>query len=385
MSNTQFTFNNHEITLHRYPTFNNDENLQAWDSADELAIEHAIEKVTDHNIQNIAVINDQFGAVTTSLTRHFGSNITISHITDSIIAQKAARNNLAENALEEERIAWLNSSEQINTKFDLILLKITKNKGYLEYLLGHINTQTNCPIVAFGKTKEIHTSTLNLFENYIGPTTTSLAKKKSRLIFSQCKLNKACKKFPVSWPLSINEKQLNVLNHANVFSRDSLDIGARAFIPHLALSDEQKDIIDLGCGNGVIGLSLLAKHNDVSVTFVDESFMAVKSAKDNVKLNYPHQVNQFTFMANDCLTGFKPNQYDLVLCNPPFHQQNTITDHIAWQMFNDAKRVLRKGGELRIVGNRHLNYHHKLKRLFGNSTLVASSNKFVILSAIKNK
>ena len=48
-----------------------------------------------------------------------------------------------------------------------------------------------------------------------------------------------------------------------------------------------------------------------------------------------------------------------------------------------AKRCLQYGGELRIVGNRHLDYHHKLKKLFGNCTLIASNQKFVVLRAVK--
>jgi len=45
------------------------------------------------------------------------------------------------------------------------------------------------------------------------------------------------------------------------------------------------------------------------------------------------------------------------------------------------RRVLRPGGELCIVGNRHLNYHVKLKRLFGNVEQLAANRKFVVLSA----
>jgi 16S rRNA G1207 methylase RsmC len=73
----------------------------------------------------------------------------------------------------------------------------------------------------------------------------------------------------------------------------------------------------------------------------------------------------------------------LILCNPPFHQQTATTDHIAWQMFKDSFRVLKKGGELRIIGNRQLAYHIKLKRIFGNEKLIASNDKFVTQSAIK--
>ena len=50
-------------------------------------------------------------------------------------------------------------------------------------------------------------------------------------------------------------------------------------------------------------------------------------------------------------------------------------------MFRDSKRVLRYGGELRVVANRHLAYHLVLERLFGGVTVVASNPKFVVLSA----
>jgi 16S rRNA G1207 methylase RsmC len=72
-----------------------------------------------------------------------------------------------------------------------------------------------------------------------------------------------------------------------------------------------------------------------------------------------------------------------VLINPPFHQQHSVGDAIAWKMFKDAQRVLVAGGELRLVGNRHLAYHAKLKKLFGNCETIAATTRFVILSSIK--
>ena len=111
--------------------------------------------------------------------------------------------------------------------------------------------------------------------------------------------------------------------------------------------------------------------------------MAVESAKMNVSNNLPELVSQTQFKVDDCLTDSDSSTSNLILCNPPFHQQNAVTDHIAWQMFKDSYRVLKKGGELRIVGNRQLGYHIKLKRIFGNCKTIASNRKFVILSAIK--
>nr|MEE4267204.1 methyltransferase [Candidatus Krumholzibacteria bacterium] len=71
----------------------------------------------------------------------------------------------------------------------------------------------------------------------------------------------------------------------------------------------------------------------------------------------------------------------LVLCNPPFHQDHTVGDATARALFAQAHGVLKSGGELRIVANRHLGYHARLTELFGGCALVAENDKFVILSA----
>jgi 16S rRNA (guanine1207-N2)-methyltransferase len=51
-------------------------------------------------------------------------------------------------------------------------------------------------------------------------------------------------------------------------------------------------------------------------------------------------------------------------------------------MFTGAKRVLAPGGELWVVGNRHLEYFDKLKRAFGNSQVMASTSKFLVIRAV---
>ena len=172
-------------------------------------------------------------------------------------------------------------------------------------------------------------------------------------------------------------------NHANVYAREKLDIGARYFMENLPKVSAGTQVIDLGCGNGVIGLHVLSKQPQAHVHFIDESYMAIASAKLNITENLPSTIEQCQFQVNDCLTSVEGGSVDLVLCNPPFHQQTATTDHIAWQMFKDSHRVLKKGGELRIIGNRQLGYHIKLKRIFGNETLIASNDKFVTISAIK--
>ena len=71
----------------------------------------------------------------------------------------------------------------------------------------------------------------------------------------------------------------------------------------------------------------------------------------------------------------------MVLCNPPFHQQQAKLDTVALAMFSHSARVLRAQGSLWVIGNRHLNYHNKLKSWFSQIELVASDRKFVLLKA----
>ena len=149
------------------------------------------------------------------------------------------------------------------------------------------------------------------------------------------------------------------------------------------LEGVEGNIIDLGCGNGLLGLMAAAENSAANIIFVDESYMAVESARINFRQAFQDS-RQAEFKVTNCLQGLAPESADLVLNNPPFHQRHSIGDTIAWQMFKASRSVLRKGGELVVVGNRHLAYHAKLKKIFGNCERVAGNRKYVVLKARKN-
>ena len=264
----------------------------------------------------------------------------------------------------------------------MVLIRVPKALALLEQqlrALRHVVTEDTL-IVAGAKARDVHTSTMQLFERYWARR--APAAWKARLIFCQAAdIVPPAAAETTDWTLDGTDWLIH--NHANVFSRGSTDIGARLFMDHLPRG-LNGHIVDLGCGNGVIILTALAQNPEAQVTFVDESYMAVASSELNVEHNLPQELDRCQFEVNNALAGIERESVQAVLCNPPFHQQHAITDHTARQMFCDAKRCLQVGGELRIVGNRHLDYHQKLKRLFGNCTLVASNKKFVILRAVKS-
>ncbi|KKZ18763.1 MULTISPECIES: 23S rRNA (guanine(1835)-N(2))-methyltransferase RlmG [Serratia] len=374
---TQLDLGTQQLELERYPQQEESTQLQAWEAADEYLLQQ-LENV-DIGGRPVLIFNDNFGTLACALHAHRPYSVS-----DSYMSQLATRHNLKLNGLDPEQVTLLDSLAELPAAPAVVLIRVPKALALLEQqlrALRHVVTEDTL-IVAGAKARDVHTSTMQLFEKVLGPTRTSLAWKKARLIFCQAAdIVPPAAAETTNWTLDGTDWLIH--NHANVFSRGSLDIGARLFMEHLPRG-LNGHIVDLGCGNGVIGLTALAQNPDAQVTFVDESYMAVASSELNVEHNLPQELDRCQFEVNNALAGIERESVQAVLCNPPFHQQHAITDHTAWQMFCDAKRCLQVGGELRIVGNRHLDYHQKLKRLFGNCTLVASNKKFVILRAVKS-
>ncbi|MBN5310208.1 23S rRNA (guanine(1835)-N(2))-methyltransferase RlmG [Serratia bockelmannii] len=374
---SQLDLGTQQLELERYPQQEESTQLQAWEAADEYLLQQ-LENV-DIGGRPVLIFNDNFGTLACALHAHRPYSVS-----DSYMSQLATRHNLKLNGLDPEQVTLLDSLAELPAAPAVVLIRVPKALALLEQqlrALRHVVTEDTL-IVAGAKARDVHTSTMQLFEKVLGPTRTSLAWKKARLIFCQAAdIVPPAAAETTNWTLDGTDWLIH--NHANVFSRGSLDIGARLFLEHLPRG-LNGHIVDLGCGNGVIGLAALAQNPEAQVTFVDESYMAVASSELNVEHNLPQELDRCQFEVNNALAGIERESVQAVLCNPPFHQQHAITDHTAWQMFCDAKRCLQVGGELRIVGNRHLDYHQKLKRLFGNCTLVASNKKFVILKAVKS-
>lgn len=385
----------HQLTLWRYPRQTEDSPLRAWDTADILLIN----RLTDDNLINkpddtvddnkgqypktISIFNDQFGALACGLSQLL-PDTAIASIQDSYIAIAATEQNIGYNHSEFAEFGKNIelTSDHMEDISDTIAFKIPKNSAYLEYLLQKFSKcSEETTIIAAAKATDINSSLVKLLERYFEKVSVSLTWKKSRIIELSQPKAEAYSSFSYwkNWTVASNQYQ--IANAPNVFARTKLDPGASAFLPHLP-DVSGKVVIDLACGNGILGLMTLSQLPEKMI-FVDESAMALESARKNVKDNFPEQLDRCEFVLDDCLQSFGSNSADIVLCNPPFHQQKTITDHIAWQMFNDAHKVLNKGGQLRIVGNRHLSYHIKLKRIFGNCNDIATNAKFVVLFAKK--
>jgi 16S rRNA (guanine1207-N2)-methyltransferase len=366
-----------EFSLQRNPR---DKRLQAWDAADEFLLNHLDQTRMLSGHGRVLILNDAFGALAVALAGH-----QLYSWNDSFLAQQALRDNLLANGYPVDQVRTNSDIGFPGTAVDCVLIKIPKTLALLEHQLYALRAllHHDSRIVAAGMARNIHSSTLKLFETILGPTTTTRAFKKSRLIQIERdqSINEGQSRYPDGYELHV-DRDYHIVNHASLFSRERLDAGSRFLLEQMPMGEQYRQIVDLGCGNGVLGLIAAALNPGASLLFCDESHMAIASARENFENAFARE-REAEFRVTDCLRGVDSESRDLVLINPPFHQQHGIGDSIAWEMFKDARRVLRKEGELRIVGNRHLAYHAKLKKLFGNCETISANKKFVILNATR--
>ncbi|CAM5618036.1 Ribosomal RNA large subunit methyltransferase G OS=Streptomyces cyaneofuscatus OX=66883 GN=rlmG PE=3 SV=1 [Streptomyces cyaneofuscatus] len=118
------------------------------------------------------------GALATALAAHRPVQIS-----DSYLARRATLANLARNGADQDAVRLLSSRDTPPDRIDVLIVRVPKSLAFLEDQLHRLAPAVHAGtvIIGTGMVKEIHTSTLKLFERIIGPTRTSLAVRKARL------------------------------------------------------------------------------------------------------------------------------------------------------------------------------------------------------------
>ncbi|MFD9334389.1 methyltransferase [Streptomyces sp. NPDC060028] len=388
-------FGSYELT--RFPQDPRDR-LRAWDAADEYLLHHLESGTGDRGPVDLAdagqitVIGDRWGALTTALSAYRPTQITDSSLTRSATAANLDRAGIG---TAKDTVTLLTTQDAPPERIDVLLVRVPKSLALLEDQLYRVapHVHAGTVVVGTGMVKEIHTSTLRLFEKILGPTKTSLAEKKARLIFCTPGTPGAVHPTtPGPWPVTYTVDQeagsgsgLTVVNHAGIFCADRLDVGTRFFLQNIPTNTDGARVVDLGCGNGIVGTAVAVADPDAEVVFTDESYQAVASAEATYRANIQGRLDRAEFIVGDGVAMLPPGSVDLILCNPPFHSHQATTDATALRMFAQSRKALRPGGELWVVANRHMGYHTHLQRLFGNNEVAASEPKFVVLRAVKRR
>ncbi|MBU6234582.1 MAG: methyltransferase [Alphaproteobacteria bacterium] len=163
-----------------------------------------------------------------------------------------------------------------------------------------------------------------------------------------------------------------------LFSWDRPDPASQLLLAHLppTLGDIGAD---LGCGYGYL-TTHLAKMKGVKAIFaMDDDQKAVECCQKNMESmqNTP----EFHILWRDA-TQNHPDipPLDFIVMNPPFHDQQHENRELGQKFCNSAMKMLKSGGMLYLVANRHMPYEAILEKAARKVTLLADVNGFKVLA-----
>ena len=354
-----------------------DASLRAWDGADAVLLEEFELAVPDK--RHALVVNDRFGALALPLA---ASRRPITSLGDSVVTALATAENATRLKITPPPAAC-GSASAISERFDAAIWRVPKSLALFEQQAAELPGLLNQGAVVLVGGMDRHTPPrATEIAATLGEITLIPRRRKARVF--RLTVSGATPPAPGAISFAVPEFGLTLVSGSNVASRERLDNGARLLCEQLSQLPKVRRVADLGCGNGVIGIVAKRTQSGAVVTFIDESYQAIESARTNWIANVDPSLHEDAmFRADDCFTSETGDPYDLILCNPPFHQTHAIGDDVAWSMFAASHKMLRPGGELWIVGNRHLGYHAKLATLFTACRQVAESPSFVVLAATR--
>lgn len=140
----------------------------------------------------------------------------------------------------------------------------------------------------------------------------------------------------------ISGNEFSFVTDNGVFSKKGLDFGTRTLLANLDIDNIHGDVLDFGCGYGPIGI-YISKIKNIKVDMIDINLRSINLAKQNALKNNV-DVNVFY---SDIYHNVN-KKYDFIISNPPIR----VGKKILYKILFDAKKYLKKNGELWIVINK---------------------------------
>ena len=168
-----------------------------------------------------------------------------------------------------------------------------------------------------------------------------------------------------------------VFTRPGVFSWEHID-EASAILADVMTPEDATDVLDLGCGAGVLGVALARRAPNARLTLVDADREAVRCAARTLQAT-GHA--SYRVLASDVTSAVADERFDLVVSNPPFHDGKQVDLALSRRFVEEAFAVLRRGGRLQLVANRTLPYEGELERVFGNRRTLHDGVRFKVLEA----
>ncbi|MDX6151373.1 class I SAM-dependent methyltransferase [Marinococcus sp. PL1-022] len=130
------------------------------------------------------------------------------------------------------------------------------------------------------------------------------------------------------------------ITDSGVFSKQTVDFGTATLLETFEWPEVDGDIIDIGCGYGVVGVTL-AKETTRSVLLFDINQRAVELANKNIQRC---QAENAKAAESDLFSAYQ-GRAAAILTNPPIRAGKKVVH----RLFEEAYEALSPGGECWVV------------------------------------
>lgn len=181
-----------------------------------------------------------------------------------------------------------------------------------------------------------------------------------------------------AWGAVIDVDALTAISYPGVFSHGRLDEGSRLLLDAMKAHNLPRPgkVIDVGCGAGVLGITLARQGWQVQA--MDVSATAVAACKASLERNGL----QGQVCGGDLFSAVS-GRMDMIVTNPPFHDRRLRTTDITRRLIEEAPGYLKDGGEMWLVANRELPYVQWLDQSFQHVQVAAETNRFRVYRAVR--
>lgn len=167
---------------------------------------------------------------------------------------------------------------------------------------------------------------------------------------------------------------LAIVSYPGVFSHGRLDAGSALLLATLPAAGLAGAVLDMGCGAGVISVTLAQRG--ARVTAVDVSAAAVAATRQTLQRN---GLDGTVWLSD--LYSAVDGTFDVIVTNPPFHDGTRRTTDITRRLITEAPARLRGNGELWLVANQGLPYGDWLREAFARVEVAAENRHFRVWHA----
>lgn len=168
---------------------------------------------------------------------------------------------------------------------------------------------------------------------------------------------------------------VRILGKPGLFGWDRVDVGSAmlvAQLPKLLATATCARVLDLGCGSGY--LAAMASPYAAEVVATDNNAAALAVTARTFAVNDIKGV----VVAGDCGDRVA-STFDLILCNPPFHQGFEHSGDLTRRFLQAAARLLNRQGQALFVVNAFIGLEALAAHHFADCQVVARDRSFKVV------